>query len=184
MRAAAGRLALPFARDETRTGPIDAEFDARLADSATLAYRVAYGVVRNALDAEDITQEAFARAYRRFDQLRDRDRFRSWLVRVTWRIAVDHCRSTRRRQVREHAAVTIEAPRSSPDQEASLLAEERRARLWEAIDSLPEKLRVTLVLSAIDGHGVRDVAALLGVAEGTVKWRLFEARRRLQEHLS
>ena len=67
--------------------------------------------------------------------------------------------------------------------EEEVIATERSARLWQAIDQLPEKLRVVVVLAAIEGHGVRDVAALVGVPEGTVKSRLFDARRKLQELL-
>ena len=55
--------------------------------------------------------------------------------------------------------------------------------MWEAVDDLPDKLRIVVVLSAIEGHGMREVAALLGLAEGTVKSRLYEARRRLLERL-
>jgi RNA polymerase sigma-70 factor (ECF subfamily) len=59
----------------------------------------------------------------------------------------------------------------------------RADRLWQSIDSLPEKLRVVLVLSAIEGHTVRNVAELLRIPEGTVKSRLFLARKALAEKL-
>jgi RNA polymerase sigma-70 factor (ECF subfamily) len=56
-------------------------------------------------------------------------------------------------------------------------------RLWQAIDALPEKLRLVVVLASIEGHELREVAAVLDVPEGTVKSRLFEARRHLRERL-
>ena len=68
---------------------LEHEFEARLLESSTLAFRVAFGVLRHREDAEDVAQEAFAKAYRSFRQLRDRDRFRAWLVRMTWRLALD-----------------------------------------------------------------------------------------------
>src|SRR6202521_2234950 len=77
------------------------EFEARLLESSALAFRVAYGVLRQREDAEDVAQEAFAKAYRRFRQLRDRNRFRAWLVRMTWRLAIDRQRADRRRASRE-----------------------------------------------------------------------------------
>src|SRR5213080_282377 len=77
------------------------EFEVRLTESSTLAFRVAYGVLRHRQDAEDVAQEAFAKAFRSFRQLRDRDRFRAWLVRMTWRLALDRQRSDRRRATRE-----------------------------------------------------------------------------------
>lgn len=159
---------------------LERDFEARLADSSHLAFRVAYSVLRQREDAEDVAQDAFVRAHRSMRQLRDRDRFRAWLVRMTWRLAMDRRRGDRRRVTREAAALE---PNRPPSTEESLIAGERSARLWRAIDALPEKLRITVVLSAVDGHGVHDVAQLLGVPEGTVKSRLFEGRRRLQELL-
>ena len=60
---------------------------------------------------------------------------------------------------------------------------EREERLWKAIDALPEKLRIVVVLASIQGHEVQEVASLLGLPKGTVKSRLFLARQRLKEQL-
>ena len=157
------------------------EFEVRLADCSRLAVRVAYSVVRNQSDAEDVAQESLVRAYRSFHRLRDRDRFRAWLVRMTWRIAIDWKRGHRRRGTRENAVARL-APQFG-DAERDAIAHDRAARLWAAIDALPEKLRLVVVLAAIDGHGTRDVSALLGIPEGTVKSRLFDARQKLKELL-
>src|SRR5215470_564445 len=85
----------------THDEDLDREFETRLVESSSLAYRVAFGVLRHREDAEDVAQEAFAKAYRSFHQLRDRDRFRAWLVRMTWRLALDRLRANRRRVTRE-----------------------------------------------------------------------------------
>src|SRR5438270_9299588 len=77
------------------------EFEARLAEYAPLAFRVARGVLRNDADAEDVAQEALLRAYRKFERLREPVRFRGWLVRITFRLALDRLRATKRRQTRE-----------------------------------------------------------------------------------
>src|SRR5881394_3671574 len=82
---------------------LEREFEARLVESSGLAFRVAYSVLRHREDAEEVAQEAYAKAYRKFHQLRDRDRFRAWLVRMTWRLALDRQRSDRRRAMREVA---------------------------------------------------------------------------------
>jgi len=162
------------------------EFEARLVESSTLAFRVAYGVLRHREDAEDVAQEAFAKAYRSFRQLRDRDRFRAWLVRMTWRMAIDRMRTNRRRGAHE---VTVDPgdnnpePQSGRTPEQAAEAEERSVHLWRAIDALPEKLRVVTVLAAIEGHDMAEVSRLLDLPEGTVKWRLFAARKELQEKL-
>jgi RNA polymerase sigma-70 factor (ECF subfamily) len=214
---------------------LEREFETRLVESSTLAFRVAYGVLRHRQDAEDVAQEAFVKAYRRFGELRDRERFRAWLVRMTWRLAIDRQRNERRRLAREDAA-------ADPDQTAGpkgpalpggpvpsgggilrsrrpgpfgpgvigsrrtgsfgpgvfrnrrpgpfgpgvleeLEARERASRLWTAIDALPDKLRIAIVLANIEEHDIGEVARLLDVPEGTVKSRLFLARQRLKELL-
>ena len=137
----------------------DREFEARLADSSALAFRVAYSVVRQRQDAEDVAQEAFARAYRKFSQLRDRERFRAWLVRMTWRLAIDF----RRRSSPADAADERGADRPAPtDLEHEAIPAERAARLWRAIDALPEKLRLVVVLVSIEEQIVKTSRASWG----------------------
>jgi RNA polymerase sigma-70 factor, ECF subfamily len=155
------------------------EFEARLRESGTLAFRVAYAVLRDRPDAEDVAQEAFVKAFRSFGQLRDRERFRAWLVRTTWRLAIDRRRGDRRRLTREQA---VELP-GEPSVEQIAVARERASHLWAAIDALPEKLRLVVVLAGIEGHDTRDVAALLAIPEGTVRSRMFLARKALAERL-
>ena len=162
---------------------LEREFEERLADSSALAFRVALGVLRNRDDAEDVAQEAFLRAYQSFSRLRDRDRFRAWLVRITWRLALDRIRTARRREARETSVMldTLNSPeRTVEDVRASREFEQRLAR---ALDELPEKLRVVVLLGAIEGHDTREVGRLLDLPEGTVKSRLFHARKKLAELL-
>src|SRR5262245_45528886 len=177
----------------------DQEFEARLVESSTLAFRVAYSVLRQRQDAEDVAQEAFVKAYRSFTQLRDRERFRAWLVRITWRLALDRQRGDRRRTARESSPEGLRhtsgarAASGSPDtavaqgfrpaSDDQLIASERAQLLWKAIDALPEKLRVAIVLASIEGHDVEEVARLLEVPAGTIKSRLFDARKKLKESL-
>lgn len=174
---------------------LEREFEARLVESSTLAFRVAFGVLRHREDAEEVAQEAFAKAYRSFRQLRDRERFRAWLVRMTWRMAIDRQRANRRRAAREERASggpahggdrrgLVPADGVVADLQVSLEARERAAHLWRAIDDLSEKLRVVIVLAGIQGHDIREVAALLQLPEGTVKSRLFDARQQLKEALA
>src|SRR5205809_1979072 len=162
--------------DET----LEREFEAMLAESSMLVFRVAYGVLRNREDAEDVTQETFARAFARFRQLRDRDRFRPWLVRMTWRLAINRQRADRRRALREQGHAAAPPVETTPD---VLASRERAEQLWRAIDALPERLRLVIVLGAIRGYDIAEVASLLGLREGTVKSRLFTARRQLRELL-
>lgn len=100
-------------------------------------------------------------------------------MRTAWRLAIDRRRGDRRRAAREDAVpLPLE---SSTEQIAS--ARERAAHLWTAIDDLADKLRVVIILSAIEGHDAREVGSLLGIPEGTVRSRLFMARKSLAERL-
>lgn len=161
-------------------GSLEEEFDRNLWELTQLAFRVAYSVLRRREDAEEVAQEAMLTAYRKFRTLRNRDRFRSWLVRVTWRRALDRQRSDRRREKREQIVIAS-TPEPSPEELA--VSSELRGYIWRAIDELPEAHRKTVILSAIEGHDTRSVARLLGLPAGTVKSRLHNARKILLEKL-
>lgn len=173
------------ARVVSRDASLDEEFERRLADCPTLAYRVALGVLRNTAEAEDVAQEAMLRAYRNFHRLRDRERFRSWLVRAAWRLALDRIRTAGRRERREHAAYLNgqQAKAENVKVENVVAAREFERHVAHALDALPEKLRLVMTLAAIEGHNTAEVAKLTGIPEGTVKSRLFLARKKLAESL-
>src|SRR5271168_661947 len=118
---------------------LEREFEQRLADCPTLAYRVALGVLRNSAEAEDVAQEAMLRAYRNFHRLRDRERFRGWLVRMAWRLALDRIRAAGRRERHEHAAME---QRRETGVENAVASREFEGRVARALDDLPEKLRI------------------------------------------
>lgn len=161
---------------------VEREFERLLAESSTLAFRIAYSVLRQREDAEDVAQEALARAYRKLRAVRDANRLRPWLVRICWRMALDHRRAARRRERREQPAEPA-APPTLTNVEEIAAQNQFRARLFAAIDALPEKHRIVIVLAGIQGYDVGEVAALLELPEGTVKSRLHAARRRLMENL-
>jgi RNA polymerase sigma-70 factor (ECF subfamily) len=160
---------------------LEREFEQRLADCPTLAYRVSLSVLRNTADAEDVAQEAMLRAYRNFHRLRERDAFRAWLVRTAWRLSLDRIRTSGRRERREEAAVALQLSTRGVEDVAASSEFERHVAA--ALDELPEKLRLVMVLGAIEGYNTREVALLVGVPEGTVKSRLHLARKQMAEKL-
>jgi RNA polymerase sigma-70 factor (ECF subfamily) len=158
-------------------------FEARLAACGPLAFRVARSVLRNTADAEDVAQEALLRAFRRAHHLREPERFRGWLVRIAFRLALDRARSAKRREQRETLWSRPERRAPQATAEDLVARNQFQQRLERAMDELPEKLRMVVLLSAMQGHTLEEVSSLLGVPLGTVKSRLFLARKKLAEKL-
>jgi RNA polymerase sigma-70 factor, ECF subfamily len=159
------------------------EFEGRLAECGPLAYRVARGILRNTADAEDVAQEALLRAYRRFDRLRDRNRFRAWLIRIAFRLALDRLRSGKRRELRDTLWSQPELQPRAETAEDLAASHEFQVHLENALAELPEKLRLVLLLAAMEGHTIEEIASMLGIPAGTVKSRIFSARKQLAEKL-
>ena len=153
------------------------EWEELLRENAPLAYRVARSVLRNTGEAEDVAQEALLRAYRRFGRLRERAKFRGWLVRISFRLALDRLRSIKRRQQRE-AEWVDRMTRADAGPGGEFLR-----HLDVALDQLPEKQRLVLLLAAMEGHTLEEVSLLLGIPVGTVKSRLFFAKKAVAEKL-
>ena len=177
-----GRAQEESARDAAQA-ETKREFEERLAECGLLAYRVARGVLRNSADAEDVAQEALLRAYRSFDRLRDRSRFRCWLVRISYRIALDRLRSAKRREQRDTEWWNPDRQPPAPTAEDLAASSEFQKRLEQALEELPEKLRLVLLLAAMEGHTIEQVSEMVGVSVGTVKSRIFYARKQLAEKL-
>jgi RNA polymerase sigma-70 factor, ECF subfamily len=175
-----GRTAEKEFVQEAAQAALRREFEERLAECGPLAYRVARGVLRNSAEAEDVAQEALLRAYRRFERLRDRTRFRAWLVRIAFRLAIDRARSSKRREVRE---TLWSQPTPRPSTEDVAASSEFQKHLECAMEELSEKHRLVLLLAAMQGHSLEEVAEMLGLPVGTVKSRLFFARKQLAEKL-
>jgi RNA polymerase sigma-70 factor, ECF subfamily len=178
-----GRTLRGEAAREMAQACVRRELESHLTECAPLAYRVAQGVLRNRADAEDLAQEALLRAYQKFHRLHDATRFRAWLVRITFRLALDRWRSARRRERRETEWARPDLRPAAPTTEEVAEAKVFQARLEKALDELPEKFRLVLLLAAIEGHTLAEVAGMLGLPTGTVKSRLFFARKALAEKL-
>ena len=148
-----------------------------------MVYQIAYGVVGNAADAEDVSQDVFLRAYRKLGGLRDPERFRAWVARMSRRLALNHRRASGRTQRRDSGWFeTAALPVASAETEVA--ARDFDARLRDEIGRLPEKLRSVLLLSAVDGLDTREVANVLGIPQGTVRSRLHSARKQLLRRFS
>jgi len=164
----------------TQERGLERAFEVGIAGWSSLAFRVAYSVLRQREDAEDIAQDVLAKAYRAVKHLRNADRLRPWLVRMAWRLAINRRRSNARRERTQRIAAAHARPATAIN---TALSDDRHEELWRAIDGLPDKFRIVVVLVSIQEHDLSQVAGSLGVPEGTVKSRLFQARRLLREGL-
>lgn len=159
------------------------EFAASVEESGTLAFRVAYGVLRRVEDAEEVAQEALLKAHRSFASLRQRERFRPWLVRMAFRLALDRRRGDERRLRRDARALAPAGAGVGESVQDALERRERARHVHAAVDGLPRRLRLVVLLAAIEEHDLSEVARLLDVPVGTVKSRLHRARSLLAERL-
>ena len=144
---------------------------------ARLLFKVAYGVLRNSHDAEDVVQETFLRAHRAgTSTVRDAQ---AWLATVAFRIALD------RKRIPEALDIAgLEIAGKEPDAENLAMRTQQVAHLQKLIASLPEDLRYPLVLSAMEELNSRQISEVLGIPESSVRGRIMRARQMLKEKMS
>ncbi len=147
-----------------------------------MVFQIAFGVLGNASEAQDVTQDAFVQAYAKLASLREPGRFRAWVCTIGRRLALNRLRSNARARQREERATNPAAR----DVDVTEIAEERefQARVRREIDRLPEKLRAAILLCAVEGVEPAAAAAVLGVPPGTVRSRLHLARKQLLRALA
>jgi RNA polymerase sigma-70 factor, ECF subfamily len=148
-------------------------------------YGLALMMVRDPAGAEDVSQDAFVRAYLHLDQYDAARPFYPWLASIAVRLAQNWLRSHGRTLRREGASLddTTE-PTVGASAAGALLAGEERQQLWTAVAALPSGERTAIVLYYRDDMAVRDIAIALGVSVGTIKTLLFRGRRHLRARLA
>jgi RNA polymerase sigma-70 factor, ECF subfamily len=156
------------------------------------AIATAYRLLGNSQDALEVVQEALLRAYRSLDRLNEPSRFGPWLLRIVSNLSLNA-----RRSRRTGSTVTLDeqwgadgvmntggepaAVETGPDRRAE--GHELGKAIDAALNSLPEKQRMALVLFTIEGWPQKDIAALLECSLENVKWYVFQGRKRLREQL-
>lgn len=135
---------------------------------------VAFLILRNEHDAEEVVADTLLTAWRKIETLRDPDRLRPWLLAIAARIALG-----RRRRLRPRV-VSLDAVATMPGEEPSVAAE---IDFRDAINRLPPRMRAAIALHAVADLPVAEVARVLGTSENTVKSQIREARARLRASL-
>ena len=166
-------------------------FEALVVAYQKQVYNLALRTVGNEEDAADMTQEVFLRAYRALGTFRGESKFSVWLYRLTTNVCIDFLRSRRR-----HPTVSLTASEDDDEQpqfelpadesvgpEQQLTRSEMRRSVARGLDSLPDDARKILILRELDGLSYAEIGKVLHLEAGTVKSRLFRARRRLCDFL-
>jgi RNA polymerase sigma-70 factor (ECF subfamily) len=152
-------------------------------------HRLAIHLLRDRAEAEDVMQETFIRAYRALARFDGRSEPYTWFYRIAVNLSLNALRSRKSHRTtteaddpRLEAVVAEKHAQADPQGEAA--GGQLYAALAQGIDELSETLRTTLVLVCIDGRSHEEAAAILGAPEGTIAWRVHEARRKLKEYMA
>lgn len=160
-------------------------------------YHIAYGILGNQEDAEEVVQDAFVKAYRNLKTFRADSSFYTWIQRIVVNTARDKFQWLRRRGSQETysiSAVTdgdsvvneedFQIPSEAYSPDKLLLSQESMSQVDEAFRKLPDSMRETMVLRHIDSLPYDEISTILGCNVGTVKSRLARGREMLYKYLS
>jgi RNA polymerase sigma-70 factor (ECF subfamily) len=156
------------------------------------ASRIAYHYLRDEAEADEAVQDAFVRAFTHFDGFREELPFEVWFTRILVNACLDRIKARARRgrwiqSASDHdangAGLVETAPADALSPEEQLIGRERRRRIAAALQQLPERQRMVFVLSQVGGYSSREVGAVTGLSESTVRVHLFRAVRKLRRLL-
>jgi RNA polymerase sigma-70 factor, ECF subfamily len=164
-----------------------------VADHSRMVFRIAYSILRNHHDAEDAAQECFLRVWKQKDRLCEVSNIKTWLARIAWTTALDKRGSSRAMVSLSMVSLSdeqagAELAQSIPDlavaADQQLASAQMQQMLERLIAGLPEDLRNTLELSMIQELNSAEIAEVMKIPEGSVRTRLFRARKQLKEKLT
>ncbi len=164
----------------TLTGDVDA-YGLLVERYQHAAYGLAYHLVGNFEEAEDLAQEALIQAFYHLPQLRDADKFGPWLRRIVTNMCTNWSKREGRRWARKESPDQVEV--SAPDTYDAVLSRELAATLDEMLQQLDEPNRLAVTMYCIDGLSHREIGAFLNISADAVKMRLHRARQQLQHNM-
>lgn len=159
-------------------------FGALVALHERVVFRTALAALGSREDAEDAAQDAFVMAWRRLDGFRGDASFKTWILTITWRKALDKRRARRLWFARraghwDGQPILDDLVATAPSPERAAVASDLAVRAQAAIARLSPKLRDALLLVVTGEYRYDEIASILGIPSGTLKWRVAEARRQL-----
>ena len=170
------------------------EFDRLVQRYHKHAYNIAYRMTGNHADAEDLTQEAFVRAFRFFGNYRRDWPFDNWLYKIMSNLFVDDLRRKPKARLQSldqpldmggrSDDVFLEIPDAASNPERMVMSDELDEHIQRALNSLPADFRMTVVLADIEGMSYEEVSAAMRCSLGTVRSRLHRGRKLLRQKIS
>ncbi len=157
-------------------------YDYLVAKYSKRVVSIAWGLVRNAHDAEDLAQEAFVKAYETIGRFKTGEPFGPWIFRIVTNLSLDVLKHRRRVRQEELSEAEPAARRDSADLPAR--SHEIGSRIDTAIQSLPEMQRIVARLHLVEQFEHAEIARMIGLSEGTVRSHLSLARAKLKQRLS
>ena len=153
--------------------------------------QLAFGMLSNLQDAQDVYQETFMKAFTNISSFRFESEFSTWLNRIALNLSINRCRQRKLRQwfsleqkQEEQPSWDLQAPETeTPAPETNLRSNEIKRAVAKGLQHLPEQQRAVFVLKHIHGYKIAQIAESLSCAEGTVKNHLFRATRKLRKVL-
>jgi len=164
-----------------------------VAGHSVMVFRIAYSILRNHHDAEDAAQECFLRVWKHKDRLHEVNNTKTWLARIAWTTALDKRRSSRAMAPLNMVSLSDDQsgaelmqaiPDSAPFADEQLAGAEMQQMLERLIAGLPKELRHPLELSTVQKLNSAEIAEVMKIPEGSVRTRLFRARKQLKEKLA
>lgn len=165
-------------------------FEALLNKYRNLVYHVMYKMVNNSQEAEDLTQEAFIKAFRALSSFNEEFAFSTWLMKIATNNCIDYLRKKKLKVFSidepvkyKDEELQFELPDNEPSPEKQMLAEERTKYINNAINSLPPRYRHVIVLRHKEEKSYEEISEILNLPLGTVKARIFRAREMLNKKM-
>ncbi len=165
-----------------------AAFDQIMICSERRVVRVAWHILGNEADARDAAQEVFLRLYKHMHRFKRERDFDAWLYRITVNVCRDIWRKRRKpggsdqwaSLETERELGSLETLVSADDAEAATLLTQKRLMVRRALETLPEKERVAIVLRDLEGFSTEEVASILGTRPATVRSQISMARQKIK----
>ncbi len=150
------------------------KFEQLVRNSQDTLYRVSMSMLKNEHDSKDCVSEAILKAYENLHKLRNDEFFKTWLVRIL----INECKRTLKKKGSSQCVDSTKLPEISSRDNPYINVE-----IGEAINSLPEKIRLVIIMFYVEDYSIKEIKRVLNIPEGTVKSRLSKGRALLKEQL-